>query len=131
MTHRLLTLCATSLIALIGTGSAIAQTPADATPPQTANPQESTQKVEIGNETGNVKTGNIVQNQSGKGGNQSISIGNTKGKGNTANVTIGNIVQNQKEGDKSGSQTVEIGQGTHGDIIQNGGGIKKIEVGIP
>jgi lipopolysaccharide export LptBFGC system permease protein LptF len=131
MTHRFLTLCA-SLIALCTAGNTVTQANTDS-PAQAANPQENSQKIEIGgDQSGNVKVGNIVQNQSGKGGNQNISIGNAKGKGGSTNVTVGNIVQNQKEGDgSSGNQTIELGPGTHGDIIQNGGGTRKVETGAP
>ena len=98
-----------------------------------AEPRENTQKIEIGKQPGNVQVGNIVQSQSGRNNHQHISIGNakSKGKGEAANVTVGNIEQTQKEGDPSDSQTIELGEGTHGDIIQNGSGTKKVEIGNP
>lgn len=43
----------------------------------------------------------------------------------------GAIVQNQKEDGESGSQTVEIGQGAHGGIVQNGSGTESVEIKTP
>jgi len=100
--------------------------------PKATETRENTQKIEIvGNQSGNVKVGNIVQNQSGRNGHQQISIGNAKGGEGHANVVVGNIVQNQKGGT---SQKVEIGKGSGaqvGDIIQNGGENRKTETGSP
>ena len=123
MNRHFLSLCISALaIALPSMGHAADQL-------QAAESQENVQKVEIGNEPGKVTVGSVVQNQSGKGSRQQISIGNTQGKGGSANVTVGSVVQNQKD-EAGGSQEVKIGKDAQvGSIIQNGSGT--VEVGSP
>jgi len=133
MAHHILTLCIGFLTFALATPSTAADQGATPDPIQITASQKNTQKIEIGNQSGNMKVGNIVQNQSGKNSNQHISIGSAKGKEGSANVVVGNIVQNQKGG-KNGSQTIEVGKGSGaqvGGIIQNGNGDSKVVVGSP
>jgi hypothetical protein len=54
---------------------------------------------------------------------------------NAQEIEIGNesgtIVQNQEEGGGSDNQAIEIGQDTHGDIIQDGNGTKEVKIKTP
>jgi hypothetical protein len=134
--NRFFVLCASAL-ALCGVNAVAQEASVGA-----ASAQESTQKVEIGsggdNNAGTLKTGNIVQNQSGKNSRQSISIGNAKGS--VGKIVVGNIVQSQSGAtDEAGGkeaannkQTITIGSRggdkedadlTVGNIVQNQKGV--------